>query len=148
MTSIPYVVERGRSLYFRRSVPVEFRHRIERSELVRSLGTGDLRIARGRAFRLYSLSEHIFNAARDPAAMLTKAQLSRLVQAFYDHVLEQENDLRLGYPPSQFMPQPLPEELSRKRAEYFMLGRRKRPWPRTVWRTQPSFPKPCFDPRV
>jgi hypothetical protein len=119
MRLIGYVVRRGDRFHFRRSVPLVLQSRLERRELVRSLGTGEARLARTRAGELYLLSEAIFEIARDDSSMLSNSQLTGLVQAFYDHVLDRENELRLGVRSSTFMPQPLPEELRRQRAAYF-----------------------------
>ena len=90
MASIGYVVLRQGVFHFRRVVPTDLRIRIGRCELVRTLATGDPRDARMHASQLYLVSERLFMAVRrDP--MLTDAQLAGLVQAFFAHVLEEEN---------------------------------------------------------
>ncbi len=95
MASIGNVVQRRGIFHFRRVVPTDLRIRIGRCELVRSLATGDPRDAKMRASQLYLVSERLFVAVRrDP--MLTDAQLAGLVQAFFVHVLEEENRRRLS----------------------------------------------------
>jgi integrase len=81
-------------LHFRRAVPPDLRLRLGRHELTRSLRTPHLDTAKLDAARLYVASERLFLSARaDP--MLTNAQLARLVQDFYDVILERENAMRL-----------------------------------------------------
>jgi len=95
VASIGNVVQRRGIFHFRRVVPTDLRIRIGRCELVRTLATGDRRDAKMRASQLYLVSERLFIAVRrDP--MLTDAQLAGLVQAFFAHVLEEENRRRLS----------------------------------------------------
>jgi integrase len=95
VASIGNVVQRRGIFHFRRVVPTDLRIRMGRGELVRSLATGDPRDARMRASQLYLVSERLFMAVRwDP--MLTDAQLAGLVQAFFEHILEEENRRRLS----------------------------------------------------
>jgi integrase len=111
VASIPNIVRRGGIFHFRRMVPHDLRRRLGRTELVRTLDTGELRTARLRASELYICSEHLFVAARsDP--MLTDDQLARLVQDFYAHVLDRENQVRLtrGL---------IPEEVRAQRSAYY-----------------------------
>ena len=62
MAAIPNVVRRGGTFHFRRMVPLSLRPLLGRAELVRTLGTGDTRTAKVRAFELYVHSEHLFLA--------------------------------------------------------------------------------------
>ena len=97
VASIRNVVLRQGTFHFRRVIPIDLRTRIGRRELVRSLATGDPRDAQMRASQLYVASERLFMAVRrDP--MLTDAQLASLVQAFFAHVLDEENRRRLSGP--------------------------------------------------
>ncbi|WP_332839838.1 DUF6538 domain-containing protein [Methylobacterium sp. Leaf118] len=64
------MVLRGIVYHFRRGVPDDLRQRLNRRELVRSLGTGDIRAAKLAACRLYVASEGLFLALRG-APMLT-----------------------------------------------------------------------------
>ena len=96
MSAIPNVVRRGSQFHFRRVVPVALRQQIGRRELVRSLRTSDARAARLRGSQLYVRSERLFAAAH-PSAMLSDHQITRLVQDFYETILERENDVRLRF---------------------------------------------------
>jgi hypothetical protein len=97
VASIRNVVLRQGTFHFRRVIPIDLRTRIGRRELVRSLATGDPRDPQMRASQLYVASERLFMAVRrDP--MLTDAQLASLVQAFFAHVLDEENRRRLSGP--------------------------------------------------
>ena len=88
------VVQRGRTFHFRRRIPADLRRRIGRHELVRSLGTGDIRAAKLRACRLYVAAEELFSTLR-ATPMLTDDQIARLVRDFYDTMLAGENAGRL-----------------------------------------------------
>ncbi|WP_455957104.1 DUF6538 domain-containing protein [Methylorubrum aminovorans] len=46
MGFVANVVQRGRTFHFRRRIPADLRQRLGRHELVRSLGTGDIRAAK------------------------------------------------------------------------------------------------------
>lgn len=94
MGGLANLVLRGRVFYFRRRVPADFRERLGRRELVRSLGTIDPRAARSNACRLYFASEDLFTGLR-AIPMLTDAELSRLVQDFYATVLQGDDAVRL-----------------------------------------------------
>lgn len=102
MAAIPNVVRRGGTSHFRRMVPLSLRPLLGRAELVRTLGTGDTRTAKVRAFELYVHSEHLFLALCSHP-MLTQDQFARLVQDFYAYVLDLENEVRLngGYIPEE-----------------------------------------------
>jgi integrase len=71
-------------------VPVALRQRIGRRELVCSLGNCNAKTARLLADQLYGESEQLFEMARQNP-MLSKDQLARLVQDFYNLMLEREN---------------------------------------------------------
>ena len=88
------VVQRGRTFHFRRRIPADLRRRIGRHELVRSLGTGDIRAAKLRACRLYVAAEELFSTLR-ATPMLTDDQIAHLVRDFYDTMLAGENAGRL-----------------------------------------------------
>lgn len=92
--TISHVIRRSGRLHFRRTVPADLRARIGRRELTRSLGTADQHTAKLDAGRLYVASETLFRMAR-ARPMLTTDQLARLVQDFYDIILERENVMRL-----------------------------------------------------
>lgn len=84
------MVLRGGIYHFRRTVPTELRERIGRRELVRSLGSGNAKSARLLADQLYRESERLFEMARQKP-MLSNDQLARLVQDFYNLMLERES---------------------------------------------------------
>jgi hypothetical protein len=108
---IGHVVLRGRTFHFRRVVPAQLRLLIGRRELLRSLGTSDPRTARLRAAQLYLASERILTApVADP--MFTPDDLARLVQDFYETILEQENRLRLTG-------RPMTAEMCERRGAYY-----------------------------
>lgn len=88
------MVRRSGRLHFRRAVPADLRGRIGRRELTRTLDTVDLPTAKLDAGRLYVFTETLFRTARTHP-MLSTNQLARLVQDFYDVVLERENTARL-----------------------------------------------------
>lgn len=111
MGPLANVVRRAGTFHFRRVIPTAAREALGRRELVRTLNTGDPRIARPRAAQLYLLSERIFETA-GRGAMLDKAKLARLVQDFYATILDQENRARLG-------PRVLHPEAREKRHAYF-----------------------------
>lgn len=94
MGSVANVVQRGRTFHFRRRVPVDLRQRLGRHELVRSLGTSDIRTAKVVACRLYVAAEELFSTLR-AMPMLTDDQLAHLVRDFYDTMLSDENAGRL-----------------------------------------------------
>lgn len=94
MSSVANVVQRGRTFYFRRRIPADLRQRLGRHELVRSLGTGDIRAAKLRAYRLYVAAEELFSTLR-AMPMLTDDQIAHLVRDFYDTMLAGENAGRL-----------------------------------------------------
>jgi integrase len=73
-------------------VPPDLRSRLQRRELVRSLGTTISSAAKLRADLLYRASERLFVAA---STMLPQDQLVRLVQDFYKLVLEVDDHRRL-----------------------------------------------------
>lgn len=95
MAGLFNVVLRGTVYHFRRGVPDDLRRRLKRRELVRSLGTGDIRAAKLAACRLYVASEGLFSALRG-APMLTEDQIAHLVQDFYAYILDRENAGRLA----------------------------------------------------
>ena len=107
MRTLPNVVRRGAIFHFRRVVPKDLRDRIGRTELVRSLETSDIPDAKQSSRRLYLLSEGLFEAVRDDP-MLSKDQIEALLRDFYEHVLSQENAVRLRLGP-------IPEEVRQKR---------------------------------
>lgn len=111
MRTLPNVVRRGAVFHFRRVVPKDLRNRIGRTELVCSLHTADITDAKQWSRRLYLLSEGLFEAVRDDP-MLTKAQIEALLRDFYEHVLSQENVLRLRLGP-------ISEEVRQKRVDAF-----------------------------
>jgi hypothetical protein len=80
------IVRRRGTYHFRRVVPASLRDRLQRRELVRSLGTYERAAAKLRADLLYRRSERLFGAAASP--MLSDHQLARLVQDFYHVVLQ------------------------------------------------------------
>lgn len=94
MGSVANVVQRGRTFHFRRRVPIDLRRRLGRHELVRSLGTSDIRTAKLKACRLYVAAEELFSILR-ATPMLTDDQLAHLVRDFYDTMLAGENAGRL-----------------------------------------------------
>lgn len=94
MGTFANVVQRGRTFHFRRRVPVDLRQRLGRHELVRSLGTGNIRAAKLGACRLYVATEQLFSTLR-ATPMLTDDQLAHLVRDFYDTMLAGENAGRL-----------------------------------------------------
>lgn len=93
MASLPNVVLRGRTYHFRRSIPVDIRHRLGRRELVASLRTSDFRTAKLATCRLYVASESLFADVRS-TPMLTDMQLAALVQDFYSRIIEQDDRAR------------------------------------------------------
>lgn len=111
MGTIANAVRRGGIYHFRRTIPEDLRARFGRRELCRSLGNCPPRVARIRADQLYSASEELFAIARqDP--MLTTDQLAKLVQDFYNSVLDRENEGRL-------LNGSMPEEMREMRALYW-----------------------------
>ncbi|AMB47610.1 DUF6538 domain-containing protein [Methylobacterium sp. AMS5] len=64
MGFVANVVQRGRTFQCRRRIPADLRQRLGRHELVRSLGTGDIRAAKLRACRLYVAAEELFSTPR------------------------------------------------------------------------------------
>ncbi|MCJ2113462.1 site-specific integrase [Methylobacterium sp. E-025] len=94
MGSVTNVVQRGRTFHFRRRVPADLRRRLGRHELVRSLGTGEVRAAKLGACQLYVAAEQLFSTLR-AAPMLTDDQIAHLVRDFYDTILVDENAGRL-----------------------------------------------------
>lgn len=94
MGTVANVVQRGRTFHFRRRVPADLRRRLGRHELVRSLGTSDVRAAKLGACQLYVAAEQLFSTLR-ATPMLTDDQLAHLVRDFYDTMLAGENAGRL-----------------------------------------------------
>ncbi len=98
MAALFNVVLRKATYHFRRGVPLDLRPQLRRRELVRSLATSDARAAKLRACRLYIASENLFSALRT-TPMLTEAQLARMLQDFYNLLLDTENLCRLREQP-------------------------------------------------
>jgi len=92
MARLANVTRRAGIFHFRRVVPANLRARLQRRELVRSLGTTVRSAAKLRADLLYRASERLFVAA---STMLPQDQLARLVQDFYKLVLEIDDHRRL-----------------------------------------------------
>ncbi|GJD93127.1 site-specific integrase [Methylobacterium iners] len=92
MARLVNVTRRAGIFHFRRVVPLNLRARLQRRELVRSLGTTCSSAAKLRADLLYRESERLFVAA---STMLPQDQLARLVQDFYTLVLDIDDHRRL-----------------------------------------------------
>ncbi|WP_018261578.1 site-specific integrase [Methylobacterium sp. WSM2598] len=92
MARLANVTRRAGIFHFRRVVPPDLRARLQRRELVRSLGTTIRSAAKLRADLLYRASERLFVAAR---IMLPQDQIARLVQDFYELVLVIDDHWRL-----------------------------------------------------
>lgn len=92
MARLANVTRRAGIFHFRRVIPPDLRARLQRRELVRSLGTTIRSAAKLRADLLYRASERLFVAA---STMLPQDQLARLVQDFYKLVLDIDDHRRL-----------------------------------------------------
>lgn len=86
------VIRRTGIYHFRRVVPPGLRARLQRSELIRSLGTTSGATAKLRSDLLYRASERLYVAA---STMLPQDQLARLVQDFYKLALDIDDHRRL-----------------------------------------------------
>src|SRR5215207_764150 len=92
MARLANIVRRAGTYHFRRVVPPHLRERLRRRELVRSLQTNLPSAAKLKADLLYRASERLFVAA---SFMLSQDLLARLVQDFYNLVIEIEDHRRL-----------------------------------------------------
>jgi hypothetical protein len=93
VTRLVNIVRRGGTYHFRRVVPAKLRCRIGRRELIRTLDTNVPAAAKLRADLLYRASERLLAAAASP--MLSSDLLARLVQDFYNLVLDIDHHRRV-----------------------------------------------------
>lgn len=96
MKGTPNVVRRGGMFHFRRGVPRHLLGRAGRRELVVSLATSDVRLARLRSRHAYIASEALFAKLESP--MLNDETIKRVVSEFYSLVGEIDQIGRLASP--------------------------------------------------
>lgn len=96
MKGTPNVVRRGGTFHFRRGVPKHLLERAGRRELVISLATSDVRLARLRSRYAYIASEVLFAKLESP--MLNDETIKRVVSEFYSLVGEIDQMGRLASP--------------------------------------------------
>ena len=90
------LLRRGRTLHYRRRVPRDLRHLLPR-EIVRSLATESLLVARKRARRLDDQVSALFTMARRSG--MTTQELDQLIAELVDdHVVRLVEDDRRGRP--------------------------------------------------
>jgi len=94
VAGVPNTIRKAGVYYLRRLIPLHLRPTLQRRELVCSLRTSEIGVARCRSRPLYLRSEELFGFVRS-SPMLQEAVLAALVQDFYSTVLERENQMRL-----------------------------------------------------
>ena len=87
MATCPYIVRRGNRYYFRIRIPAEAVAVVGKTELKRSLQTGDLSEARRRSSRLMAIASRLVSLARMRPVISDEAILE-LVRNFYEHQLD------------------------------------------------------------
>ena len=83
MKTIPYLTCRGGFFYFRRVVPLNIRFFVGRREIIRSLGTHDLKVARKAVIEMADELDKLFSKIQMGADLLYPSDLAEFSNAFY-----------------------------------------------------------------
>ncbi|MEH7848661.1 DUF6538 domain-containing protein [Rhizobium laguerreae] len=100
----PWMILRGRTYYLRAPVPADLRESLGKAEIWKSLRTQDRRTAVDRLRQESAEITHVFEAARrrqaklleSPLEDLTEGQLKSIHDAYFVHLLEEDDETREG----------------------------------------------------
>ncbi|MEM5471479.1 site-specific integrase [Hoeflea sp. AS60] len=104
MANHPRLFRRGATFYHRAAIPADIKVTYPKAEETISLRTKDfreavrmVRIEAARVDRLFDAHRHRLTREPEPAlAELTAAQLSHISEAYYAHLLDEDEELRLA----------------------------------------------------
>ena len=80
MKTYPYLFCRNATFYFRRVVPLDIRPIVQQREVIRSLATRDIKIARKMAIEMADKFDELFDEIRRSAKLLENRDLAPLIQ--------------------------------------------------------------------
>lgn len=113
MTLHSHCTRRDGRYYFRVRIPTDLVKMLGRSEIRKSLGTSDPKVARRRAVRASGGALRLFDRLRLGGDMLTPEMIADIVRSFYENWLNEDNWARHL---SQIVPE-MAEELTRNMKE-------------------------------